>query len=314
MKYIAKNKLPTSLVAADKLHNWRDNYRDKDGKTFQDICSGLTSKKAWHLISEDNPEIDIEEGKIKLKKYLKEALGKEQGQICCYCGQKLTIETVIEHFLNKGDDICERTYNYKNLLVSCNGNQQAGNVRASYKTQGETMWEDAVQHINNTYGLSITVQELKYINIKVAEKDILEPKTALKIESSPQHCDVAKHNFDLPINPTELPDCLDRFDYTDDGDIHGKDADAQKAIQILNLKAAILKKDRADAWIGFKEALEGELSMIQKEYSLDKKKALELLFRLELESDNTYHFCVVKRSLLKERIKELSPLMPLKKK
>jgi hypothetical protein len=298
MKYINKQS-DESKQAAQDLHNWRDNYRDNDGKSFNDICDTLTSEKAWALISDSK------------RKKLRIALRREQGNICCYCGQKLRSDTVLEHFLNKAGNLCERTYNYKNLLASCNGNQSAGGAKKKYRTQGEITWEDVVQEINNVYGLVLTTQELQYMNIKEAEKSILEAKTSLKIEPSPQHCDVTKKEYDIPINPTELPDCWDRFDYTDDGDINGKDADAQKTIQILNLKAAILTKNRADAWIGFKEALEGkdgnqgELLMIQEEKSLNEKEALEFLLRLEVENDRTGHFCVVKRSFLKARISEL---------
>jgi CRISPR/Cas system Type II protein with McrA/HNH and RuvC-like nuclease domain len=117
MKYIHKNN-EKSIAAAAKLHHWRDHF-EQNGRNFKEIAQEMTPEEAWKLI-------DTEKG---LKTELRKALYSEQEGVCCYCVQELvlgtdlqTTSTVIEHFLPKSADIEANTYNYKNLLLSCDGN------------------------------------------------------------------------------------------------------------------------------------------------------------------------------------------------
>ncbi|MEY4926989.1 MAG: hypothetical protein RI894_1425 [Bacteroidota bacterium] len=60
------------------------------------------------------------------KRYLKTfILANEQFGLCCYCEQSITAEQVsshIEHVKPKSLDIANLTFDYSNLLVSCEGN------------------------------------------------------------------------------------------------------------------------------------------------------------------------------------------------
>jgi uncharacterized protein (TIGR02646 family) len=300
MKYINKEKLEESKAAATALHHWRDTYR-KNGKNFKELCETLSPADAFNLIKEN----------AQLRDRVKSALENEQGGICCYCGRELTSPNVLEHFLAKSGDKFKRTYDYHNLLVACDGDKSSGDARKFRTSKSiETSWNEIVERINRQYGCYLTVDELKKMNFEIAEKVTLEPKTLLRIEPSPQHCDVMKGNHDLSINPTVLPDCWDRFEYKGDGEIEGKDKDenAQKAIQILNLKAAVLKKDRSDAWLGFSNSLESEIGDLIEALggTLNRKEAIQFLLNLELTNDKTYHLCVVKRAFLKEQVEELT--------
>ncbi len=60
--------------------------------------------------------------KRRLKKFI---LQNEQFGLCCYCEKQITIDkssSHVEHVKPKSLDILELTFNYTNLLVSCEGN------------------------------------------------------------------------------------------------------------------------------------------------------------------------------------------------
>jgi hypothetical protein len=65
------------------------------------------------------------------------------------------------------------------------------------------------------------------------------------------HCDNFRGDKQLLINPTELPNCIDRFIYTvkergnEGGVKQHSDAKAEEAITNLNLNAPILRRQRA---------------------------------------------------------------------
>lgn len=60
------------------------------------------------------------------KRYLKEfILENEQNWLCCYCEKKITADKTsshIEHVKPKSLDVLALTFDYNNLLVSCEGN------------------------------------------------------------------------------------------------------------------------------------------------------------------------------------------------
>ena len=57
--------------------------------------------------------------KRKLKEHI---LEKEQNYLCCYCEAKVTLENShIEHIKPKSLDYDNLTFDYNNLLISCNG-------------------------------------------------------------------------------------------------------------------------------------------------------------------------------------------------
>jgi len=67
-----------------------------------------------------------EEGKVYYSKYdLKTELLKEQNNLCCYCNVEIKNDrkTPIEHLKPKGT-YKHLTFEYKNLMASCSGNQR----------------------------------------------------------------------------------------------------------------------------------------------------------------------------------------------
>lgn len=81
MKYIEKRKPPESL----------ERYKETAGANFDDLPSNVKSE-------------------------LKQQLADEQGDICCYCGKRISPDhhSVIEHLLPKGDK------RYTHLQLVCN--------------------------------------------------------------------------------------------------------------------------------------------------------------------------------------------------
>jgi uncharacterized protein (TIGR02646 family) len=60
------------------------------------------------------------ENKRKLKKYI---LDNEQFNLCCYCEKQITVAfSHIEHIKPKSLGVAALTFDYANLLVSCEGN------------------------------------------------------------------------------------------------------------------------------------------------------------------------------------------------
>lgn len=94
MKYIQKSSPPQVLI----------DYRNRTGVTYEKFKRG---KKRYRIV--------------------KEALVKEQGYICCYCGRRLNLDgsTHIEHLYAKGTP-CYKSMqlDYEtNLLACCDGGQ-----------------------------------------------------------------------------------------------------------------------------------------------------------------------------------------------
>jgi uncharacterized protein (TIGR02646 family) len=60
---------------------------------------------------------------------LKESLIKEQGYLCCYCGQKINLDdSHIEHFRSQSD-FNELSIEYDNLFISCIKDPPVNNLK-----------------------------------------------------------------------------------------------------------------------------------------------------------------------------------------
>lgn len=123
------------------------------------------------------------------------------------------------------------------------------------------------------------------------------------------HCDNYRGDKNLSINPSELPNCIDRFIYTvkirdKEGEIAPKeqDNDAQEAITNLNLNAAILVRQR-------EQAVEDARNILQ-DISIEME-SIEVLDRQDIITiANKYvagvkGFYVVYRAYLKDDFPEL---------
>jgi uncharacterized protein (TIGR02646 family) len=88
----------------------------------------------------DDPKLTYD--KTRKKRELRRALSEEQGHICCYCGQRLVIEeSHIEH-LRPRSTHPHLSLKYENLLVSCQGDLQAGEPRHCGKAKDDWFDQD----------------------------------------------------------------------------------------------------------------------------------------------------------------------------
>lgn len=225
MKFIDKS-IPNSKIYAERLHKWRDAYvYNKEefpqykGLKFSEFCDKpeFTSNKLWELLNNNEP--------------YRKALRIEQNGLCCYCCKafdKGSDKTAIEHFEDKGSKPCERTFDYNNLMLACEGNK---NPKRYIFGRSDT-WESIAIHFKTT------VERLK------AENSILSfvHGESIKIKLT-HHCDVAKQSQTIAINPTQEKDCWKRFKYDANGTIEPVEGD-----EILKLNADILKQGRQVAW------------------------------------------------------------------
>ena len=234
MKFIDKST-PQSKAAAKRLHDWRDGYTYQkqefpqyQGLSLAEICNKpeFTGKKLWDLLNNDKP--------------YRQALRKEQHNLCCYCCEILKKgddTTAIEHFRDKGSNPCVDTFDYANLLLACEGNK---NPR-KYTPKLDDTWETIANHFNTT------AEKLEYDNPNIVFPFQIGTETKFKLS---QHCDVAKGANAISVNPTTNIDCWKRFMYDENGHIQGKknDIDAQKTVDTLKLDCDILKNKRKAAW------------------------------------------------------------------
>lgn len=99
MKRIIKEESPVWF------ENWKNNFK-------------ITNGREPHY---KNDFATNDADGINRRRYLREALIKEQGEICCYCMKKIDVDSShIEHFLPK-EQFQDIDLSYNNLFASCNG-------------------------------------------------------------------------------------------------------------------------------------------------------------------------------------------------
>ena len=283
MIYIHKDKTDRSKEAAQKLKDWKNSDDiTPSGQRFDVLCKKLGVSSLWEL---------LDSGFSYNKKQLREDLHTEQHGVCCYCicGVKNeTSQSVIEHFKDKSCNPCENTYDYANLMLSCNGNLQS-DAKVMIK-QGDT-----IEKFVEKYGL--TEEQRKEIEKK------FRPFQTVTVFKPPLHCDKAKAQIEEKpknqpdyvspiINPILVIDCWKRFEYYEDGFIKGKDNEANETIRILNLNAEPLKEKREKAWVNARVKFQDG-----KEHDLSSKEKIEECLKKELDM-KPYHLCVVHRAYL----------------
>lgn len=183
MKYIQKNPEPK------ELKQWREDQ----------LAQGVN----FTYENFKNPE----------KRITRQSLLQEQGWICCYCCQRITLEiSHIEHFdpQSKSDPIL--TVTYSNMLASCGPLE-----RDPADRQKSVKWPE---HCGHQRG-----RDHKHNNETICK------------------------NAALPIAPQHDPQCETYFTYRSNGEIqavkdHPRAADAQQMIKILNLNDPDLIKAR----------------------------------------------------------------------
>lgn len=284
MKTIIKQESPER----DTFEKWKIDSKINES----------SSDKLWDLF--DTPE--NEEGeKINPKRSLQQALLKEQGYICCYCGKRITEDNVvIEHFFPKTENR-DCTFNYYNLHASCEG--------GGYKDFFVRTEHKDILDIQTEIGLS--KEELVRLNPKLKElskgkkfSEIYSKGSKLTIQKQPFTCDNLKEsnannssyikqdgkkdkngNKESITSPFILSPLIQnvdkRFRYENDGSIKANnytDEIAQNTLILLGLNSNTLCKER-------KKVLE-VISDIFKYYAESSFEELENFLHSEIE--NTY--------------------------
>jgi uncharacterized protein (TIGR02646 family) len=234
MKYIDKTG-QNSLEGKAILDNWITNNQS----IINQLSTQGNTRQLWQ--------------KFNKKEEIRSYLLKEQGDLCCYCGCELTHRThyvVIEHFKLKSEKLHNEypnMFDYENLLLSCHGNKYA-----FHEVENGDTWS-SIASICTFKGNK--VDKLKKMNPDI-DLENNEPKEGEKLivgfisGANNHHCDNFRGDKQLLINPTELPNCIDRFIYTvkergNEGGVKHSDAKAEEAITNLNLNAPVLCRQRA---------------------------------------------------------------------
>jgi uncharacterized protein (TIGR02646 family) len=296
MKYIDKTG-QKSLEGKAILDTWLANHQSIITQlSIQEDTKGL-----WKKFRAKNKVI---------QRYLLE----EQGELCCYCGCQLTLMThyiVTEHFKLKSlepQNKYPNMFEYDNLLLSCHGNRYD-----FYEVKNGDTWFSIASKPDCTFKGN-KVDELKRMNPDI-DIENGEPKEGEKIivgfkkGAEHHHCDNFRGDKPLPtaINPTKLPNCIDRFIYTvrekrNEGGIKSNDIEAEEVIKHLNLDSEVLKGHR-------KAVVENAISLFEN-ISIELEESETIERKEIIEIANKYlsgikDFYVVYRAYFKDDFPEL---------
>lgn len=142
---------------------------------------------------------------------LRKQIFKEQGGICCYCGCVLVGRHCSNEHLKPKSRHVELVGEYKNLLLSCHTSQQERDEIAQ------------------------AIEEQKDTHSKLSKE-----------RKKHYHCDEHKEDDEIPVTPLDK-DCEQQFIYKSDGTVCGKNDDANKTIDTLNLNCQSLVNQRITA-------------------------------------------------------------------
>ena len=265
MRYIDKTN-EKSRSAADVLHQWRDNYVNAGGEKFSELCKkdSINAEVLWTYLQD--------------KEALRNSLHQEQGGICCYCCREIIGKSIIEHFKAKSGNKCENTYNYGNLLLSCNGD--AAELKSYNVIRGET-WESIAEK------RKIEVSELKKVNLNKKDSPLSHgDKIKLPHIPNPEHCDASKGGKTIEIiNPVNDKSCEEKFIYTSEGLIEEADKMNNLATEtIKTLNSPLLKEKRKKVWEEFRNAIGEGADLIELKNYYEEPSNLSVVYRYYLKS------------------------------
>ena len=163
------------------------------------------------------------------KRELKQSLLEDQGYICCYCGKRIENDstTPIEH-LNPKSIYKNRTYDYTNLLASCDGGSshkihlvKTGETLASIASDYGVSEDDLIDNYINVE-TSEHIRKLSQLydieNLQIGDRLFIIPK----LPKDFQHCDTKKGGLEIPLKPTQS-NIEAQFTYLPDGMIDVSD-------------------------------------------------------------------------------------------
>lgn len=281
------------------------------GKAIIDNWVIKNQAKIALLSAQEDPKSD-ELWKMfrRKKKEIQPYLFEEQGGLCCYCGCELIQRKyylVIEHFKLKSEKRnfqYPNIFDYSNLLLSCHGNKFE-----LYEVKNGDTWAEIAANKCTFDGDKLPKLREWNPDIDLVNGEPLEGENLIVgfiSGSNHRHCDSYKGEEDLPINPTELPNCIDRFVYTvkqegEEGHIKAAkndDEDAILTIKNLNLQSEILIRKREQRVEDVRNLLD-DISKL----GLDNKEDLVNAIRFYLSKVKGFY--VVYRAYFKDSIPEL---------
>lgn len=249
MRYILKNLEPASFT------KWKKDYQTVLEVKYQTE----TGSKIWDWFTNKdklNPNF------VQIYQDLKETLQKEQGYICCYCGQDISnIPTAMDHFESKGVEKHKpKMFNYNNLMLACKMSHQI--TPSTIKFKETTGYENLITQKQISEKAKCTTKRLRDWNPNLPQdprKDISEfiaEGADLKLHF--RHCDDTKEDADVTepnsyiFNPSQMLDCASKFKYNSDGQINLVSVDDvtknNMLNKVLNLNAHNLCLLRASAY------------------------------------------------------------------
>jgi uncharacterized protein (TIGR02646 family) len=292
-------------------HIDKTGEKSLEGKAIIDNWVVRNQTRIANLSEQEDPQSD-QLWKIfrKKKNEIRSYLFEEQGGLCCYCGCELTRMKhyiVIEHFKLKSE---KRNYqypnifDYANLLLSCHGNKFK-----IYEVKNGDTWAEIATNIC-TFGKN-ELNQLREMNPDI---DLVEgePKEGERLivgfisGDNNHHCDNYRGEKELPINPIELPNCIDRFVYTvkeegKEGHIKAAKVDYNEAIltiQNLNLQSEILIRKR-------EQRVEDVRNLLDDISKLGLENRDEIVNAIRFYLSKVKGFYVVYRAYFKDSIPEL---------
>jgi|GEM_PF-1152246 len=202
------------------------------------------------------------------KKALRKTLVEEQAYLCCYCGKQIGLnhKTIIEHLYPKSKDK-SKTFEYANLLASCDGGQhskpfytlKAADIKASYEETLNALEEQLSLERDSLLALyvEIPVEKHKKWLEQLCDIENLKAGDQLFIahpSSVQPHCDNKKGDHLIPLDPT-MKTIATYFEYLYSGEIQAanladpiKEKAVKETIDRLGLDAPLLVHDRKMAF------------------------------------------------------------------
>lgn len=202
MQHIQKGEEPKELV------NWKTKYQERLQAIYNDAT--ITGSVVWKFMDTDGRDV------LCTKSLLREILVSEQKYLCCYCGQRIQLDTKtrIEH-LNSKSVNKHLSYDYFNLLASCNGSTsdliylaKEGDTLSSIAKEFEVDEEDLEEIWVNDFYKKKYGKDLEIENIKNGDRVII----ILKANKNEYHCDPKKDVDSINITPLEI-DCQSKFSF-----------------------------------------------------------------------------------------------------
>ena len=291
MRYIKKKD-----NEPEDLKVWRVEVKED----FEHLVQKGNTRKLWNLMKNVRGTYS--------KSRLRAHLIKEQNYICCYCGQRITLNknnTVLEHLMPKAK-YRNLVYDYDNILLSCTG----GSRNIIHKLEpGES-----IDSVAKTYG--VTREYLEAINVEEAQIKHLRKKYDLenikegdrliiiqKVKGGEQHCDTKKRGHELLIHPLQA-DCEHQFRYNSfNGHIREISLEVKDTIKKLGLNNNTYLVQQRKRTI---DAAYLKLSALLEQYGKDKeqfhqarKKLVERYEKPDPETGMLPPFAFVTKAVLK---------------